>query len=78
MQIAFVSSLTPEDEARFAGSFMNAIAGILDVLPIAYSIHITTATGVELDRTHMPPEESDDHVVLIPPDDSPSLGPHDS
>ncbi len=69
MEIAFVSSLTPEDEARFAGSFMNAIAGILDVLPIAYSIRITTSTGAEFDRTHTPPGDAGETDVLLPPPD---------
>ena len=59
MEIAFVSSLTPEDEARFASTFMAAIAGILDVLPIAYSIHIKTSAGTEIDRTHMPSEDNE-------------------
>jgi hypothetical protein len=58
MQIAFVSSLTAEDEAQVARAFLAAFAGILDILPIAYSIRITTSSGTAFDRTHLPEHDA--------------------
>jgi hypothetical protein len=43
MNIRFTSSLTPEDENAFAPVLLNALAGILDLLPIAYMIRIDTS-----------------------------------
>lgn len=43
MNIRFTSSLTPEDENAFAPVLINALAGILDLLPIAYMIRIDTS-----------------------------------
>ncbi len=54
MDINFVSSLTPEDESRFALALIGAMGELLDLLPIAYSIRIKTVTGKTLDRTHTP------------------------
>jgi hypothetical protein len=42
MNIRFTSSLTPEDENTLAPALLTAVAGILDLLPIAYSIRIDT------------------------------------
>jgi hypothetical protein len=43
VNIRFTSSLTPEDENRIAPVVLSALAGILDLLPIAYAIRIDTA-----------------------------------
>jgi hypothetical protein len=43
MNIRFTSSLTPEDENRVAPALIKTIAGILDLLPIAYAIRIDTS-----------------------------------
>ena len=43
MNIRFTSSLTPEDENAFAPVLLNALVGILDLLPIAYMIRIDTS-----------------------------------
>jgi hypothetical protein len=43
VNIRFTSSLTPEDENLIAPVVLNALAGILDLLPIAYAIRIDTA-----------------------------------
>ena len=40
MDIRFVSSLNPEDEIRLAQGLLTAIAGVLDQLPIAYTLRI--------------------------------------
>jgi len=43
MNIRFTSSLTPEDENAIAPALLKALAGILDLLPIAYAIRIDTS-----------------------------------
>jgi hypothetical protein len=60
-QITFVSSLTPEDESRLAAALLDAMGGLLDLLPIAYSIRIETAAGKRLDRTRSP---QDAHTAI--------------
>ena len=42
MNIRFTSSLTAADENSIAPVLIRAIAGILDLLPIAYAIRIET------------------------------------
>jgi hypothetical protein len=54
MEISLVSSLTPEDEARFAAALIGALGSMLDLLPIAYSIRVETVSGKQYDRTHSP------------------------
>jgi hypothetical protein len=43
VNIRFTSSLTPEDENAIAPALLKAVVGILDLLPIAYSIRIDTS-----------------------------------
>jgi hypothetical protein len=43
VNIRFTSSLTPEDENLLAPGLLNALACILDLLPIAYVIRIDTS-----------------------------------
>ena len=45
MNIRFTSTLTHEDENRIAAALLKAVAGFLDVMPIAYSIRIDTIDG---------------------------------
>ncbi len=54
MEITFISSLTPQDERRLAAALMATMGNMLDLLPIAYSIRIRTASGKVLNRTHAP------------------------
>ena len=56
MEISCVSSLTAEDETRFAAAFMTAMSELLDALPIAYVIRIKTASGSSVHRAHTPDE----------------------
>jgi hypothetical protein len=58
MQITFISSLTPEDEGRLAVALLDAVGGLLDLLPIAYSVRVETSSGGRLDRTHSPRDSS--------------------
>ena len=43
VNIRFTSSLTPEDENIVALSILNAVTGVLDLLPIAYTIRVETS-----------------------------------
>jgi len=52
MDIRFISSLTSEDEARFAPALLKAMSELLDQFPITYSVRIETAGGRVL---HHPP-----------------------
>lgn len=61
MQMSIVSSLTPEDERRCAAAFFKTICTVLDLLPVAYSVRVTTASGKPLTRTHSPNEAGEDH-----------------
>ncbi len=45
MEIHLVSSLTPDDESRLAPRMLAAIGGILETLPVSYSVRIETAQG---------------------------------
>lgn len=45
MDIHFISTLTPDDEARYAPVVLAAVRAILDHLPISYAVRIRTADG---------------------------------
>ena len=42
VHIEFVSTLTHEDENRLAPAVMKLLSGVLDLLPIAYTIRVET------------------------------------
>lgn len=52
MEIHLVSSLTPDDEGRLAPQLLTAIAGVLDGLPVSYSVRIQTALGDAIHHNH--------------------------
>jgi hypothetical protein len=52
MEIRLVSSLTPDDERRLAPKLLAAIGGVLDNLPVSYSVRIETALGDAIHRSH--------------------------
>ena len=52
MEIHVVSSLTPDDESRLAAKMLAAIGGVLDGLPVSYSVRIETAIGTAIHRSH--------------------------
>ena len=67
MNIRFTSSLTPEDENVLAPAVLTALAGILDLLPIAYMIRIDTSDSQVYEHggaiSHPRPEASpSDHA----------------
>jgi hypothetical protein len=44
MDIRVVSSLNPEDEERIVPALLAPICGVLNAMPIAYTVQITTST----------------------------------
>ena len=72
MEIHLVSSLTPDDESRLAPKLLAAIGGVLDGLPVSYSVRIETAMGDAIHRSHRArPADTDDDK-----DDQPSASRH--
>ena len=63
MDIRFISSMTPDDEARLAPALADLIGALLDQLPVAYTLRIETATGATFQRTHATPR------IPMPTDD---------
>lgn len=52
MDIRFISSMTPDDEARLAPAVVDLIGALLDHLPLTYSLRVETAAGITFQRTH--------------------------
>ena len=52
MEIRLISSLTPEDEARYAGTLIKVMAAMLEDMPVTYAIHVQLADGAVVDHTH--------------------------
>jgi hypothetical protein len=59
MEIHLVSSLTPDDESRLAAKVLAAIEGLLDELPVSYSVRIETAIGSAIYHNHTAALEDD-------------------
>ena len=51
MDIRFISSMTNDDENRFASVLMNAMDELLRHLPIVYHVRIDTTAGGVLQRS---------------------------
>jgi hypothetical protein len=51
MDIHFVSTLTPEDEDRYAPMVLAAIKAILEPMPISYAVRVVTANGMAVQYT---------------------------
>ena len=45
MEIRFISTLTPDDEARAADAICKAAANLLAPLSIAYTLRVSTTDG---------------------------------
>ena len=59
MDIHFISTLTPEDEDRFAPVVISAIKAILDVMPISYTLRLETANARVFQHTKADSNEPD-------------------
>ena len=51
MDIHFVSTLTPEDEDRYAPMVLAAIKAILEPMPISYAVRVVTANRMAVQYT---------------------------
>jgi hypothetical protein len=51
MDIHFVSTLTPEDEDRYAPMVLAAVKAILEPMPISYAVRVVTANGHTVQHT---------------------------
>jgi hypothetical protein len=51
MDLHFVSTLTPEDEDRYAPMVLAAVRALLEPMPIAYALRIVTANGTAVQHT---------------------------
>ena len=59
MDIHFISSLTPDDEDRLAPAILEAIKPMLELMPIAYTIRIRTASNSVYQHTRTELAEGD-------------------
>ena len=59
MDIRLISSLTDDDEDRFASVLLNAMDDLLSQLAVAYHLRINTTAGTVLQRTRALTEASD-------------------
>jgi hypothetical protein len=65
MDIHFISTLTPEDEDRYAPMVLAAVRAILEPMPISYAVRVVTANGHSVSHTKADaPIESEDAVTL--------------
>jgi hypothetical protein len=51
MDIHFVSTLTPEDEDRYAPMVLAAVKAILEPMPITYALRVVTTNGLAVQHT---------------------------
>jgi len=70
VNIRFTSSLTPEDENAIAPALLKAVVGILELLPIAYSIRIDTSDAQIYQHSGVGPNglahsDSEPHIVGV-------------
>jgi len=52
MNIRFISSLTPDDEAKLVPALLDLLGALLDGLPIAYTLRIESSAGTIVQRSH--------------------------
>lgn len=52
MEVRFVSSLTSEDEERYAPALLAALTGLLGHTALAYTLHIRTSGDKAFHHTH--------------------------
>jgi hypothetical protein len=64
MDIHFVSTLTPEDEDRYAPMVLAAVKAILEPMPISYAVRIATTNGLAVQHTKA---DQDDEPAMPPP-----------
>lgn len=50
LEIHVISSLTLDDEARYAATFLKMLAAVLDSVPTTYAIHVQLADGAVVEH----------------------------
>jgi hypothetical protein len=60
VNIRFISSLNPDDEARLAPALTELIGALLDQLPFAYTLRVETTAGAIFQRTHATSRKEND------------------
>ena len=64
MDIHFISTLTPEDEDRYAPMVLAAIKALLEQMPISYAVRVVTANGTALQHTKADPGQDAAEPVM--------------
>jgi hypothetical protein len=54
MDIRFISSLTADDEERYAPALLMAVGALLDRFQLVYTLRIETSAGKVLTHSHPP------------------------
>ena len=68
LEIRVISSLTLDDEARYAAAFLKMLAAVLDSVPTTYAIHVELADGAAVAHGNA--------LSAVTPDEQPhGLGP---
>jgi hypothetical protein len=71
MDIHFVSTLTPEDEDRYAPMVLAAVKAILEAMPITYAVRVVTTNGLAVQHTKA--DQGDEPAVPAPRRTGPRL-----
>jgi hypothetical protein len=62
MDIRVVSTLTPDDEECVAAALLAALAALLDGLPIAYAVRISTTSSHVVQRSNLTARDGGDRL----------------
>jgi hypothetical protein len=65
VDIRLISSLTDDDEDRFASVLLNAMDDLLSQFSVAYHLRINTTAGTVLQRTRALAEASGDAADVV-------------
>ena len=66
LEIRIISSLTLDDEARYAATFLKMLAAVLDSVPTTYAIHVQLADGVVVEHGNALPTVTPEEPPLGP------------
>jgi hypothetical protein len=66
MDIHFVSTLTPDDEDRYAPLILNTVRAILETLPVAYTVRIATTGALVLQHSVTEPAAGQRNTPAAP------------
>ena len=66
LDIRVISSLTPEDEARYAAAFLTIITAMLDSVPTTYAAHVQLADGTVVRSSELAAHDAQPAVNVMP------------